>query len=196
MDEAFGAWLRRQRKEKKLSVREVAKRADLTPGYISLMENGKRKPKAGTLAPLSQALGMAYGEVLQAAGYLDDQHMMFAHRLRTTRLARQMSSSDLAQLCHLSPRTIEQWEFGSSRLPGRQALGRLADALQVVPDYLVGATDRQPMDLDVLLNQENVSYHGVPLTEDQRTFVRDFIQRALQLSSGPSSEGSAPEDAD
>ena len=72
----------------------------------------------------------------------------------------------------------------------------MADALQVDPDYLVGATDRQPMDLDVLLNHENVSYHGVPLTPDQRTFVRDFIQRALQLSSSPSSERSSPDDAD
>lgn len=183
MDEAFEAWLRRQRKEKKLTIREVAKRANLTPGYISLLENGKRKPKASTLAPLSQALGIPYGDILQMAGYLDDQMLLFSHRLHTTRIARAMSPSDLATPCHLSARTIERWESGIGSLPVRATLERLADALKVSPDYLLGAPDWQSIDLGTLLNQEHVSYNGVPLTEEQRTFVRDFIHRALLLSS-------------
>lgn len=178
-----------------MSVHEVAKRANLTPGYISLLENGKRRPKASTLAPLSQALGLAYGDMLQMAGYLDDQNMIFAHRLRTARMDKKMSSRDLAAQCHLSERTLARWESGNSPLPAQSTLIRLARALGVSPDYFMGVHDGQAMDLGALLNQENISYNGVPLTEDQRTFVRDFIQRALKLSNPPVSNLPEPDDS-
>ncbi|WP_067562251.1 helix-turn-helix domain-containing protein [Ferroacidibacillus organovorans] len=195
MDEAFGTWLRRLRKEKKMSVHEVAKRANLTPGYISMLENGKRRPKVSTLAPLSQALGLAYGVMLQMAGYLDDQNMIFAHRLRAARMDKEMSPHDLAEQCHLSERTIERWESGNSPLPARATLERLARVLEVSIDHLTGAPDLQSMDLGALLSQDHISYNGIPLNEDQRAFVRDFIRRTLQLSTPSVADLPEPDDS-
>ncbi|WP_192811460.1 helix-turn-helix domain-containing protein [Alicyclobacillus hesperidum] len=194
MNEEFGTWLRKQRKEKRLTLRVVAERAKMGIGHLSLLENGKRKPKPESLAPLALALGVPYGELLQAAGYLDDRNLLFAHRLRSTRVERNMDIQEVAVACGLSPKTIKRWESGPKQLPANATVERLAEYLQVTPDYLLGFTDRPErtaLDLRDLLEQENVSYNGTPLTDEQRNFVHDLIRKVLDLSSTtPSSSNS------
>lgn len=194
MDQGFGAWLREQRKEKRLTLRTVAARAKMGIGHLSLLENGKRKPKVESLTPLALAIGVPYGEMLRAAGYLDDRNLLFAHRLRSVRMEREMDIAELAAACGLTPKTIQRWETGPDQLPSRKSLERLATHLQVTPDYLLGLVDRPEvaaLDLGALLEQENVSYNGIPLTPDQRDFVHDLIRKALHLSaSTPSSSDS------
>lgn len=190
MNEEFGTWLRQQRKDKHLTLRAVAARARMGIGHLSLLENGKRKPKVESLAPLALALGVPYGELLRVAGYLDDRNLLFSHRLRSVRVERKMDVKDLAAACGLSPRTIERWESGSNQLPGHKTVERLASHLQVTPDYLLGFTDRPEtavLDLQAVLEQENVSYNGTQLTEEQKDFVHDLIRKVLDLSGSTSS---------
>ena len=199
MNEEFGSWLRRQRKERKLTLRTVAARSKMGIGHLSLLENGKRKPKAESLSPLALALGIPYGEMLRAAGYLDNHSLLFAHRLRSIRLERQMDVQALASACGLSPKTIERWESGASQLPRRQTVERLAAQLQVTADYLLGFADRPEataLDLGVLLEQENISYNGTPLTPEQRDFVHDLVRKVLDLSGSGSSRSSGDQKRD
>lgn len=189
MNEEFGAWLRKQRKERKLTLRTVAARAKMGIGHLSLLENGKRKPKAESLSSLALALGIPYGEMLRAAGYLDDLNLLFAHRLRSIRLEREIDIQDLASACGLSPKTIERWESGSNQLPSRKTVERLASHLKVTADYLLGLIDRPEaaaFDLGVLLEQENILYNGTPLTPEQRDFVHDLVRKVLDLSNSGS----------
>ncbi|QSO52809.1 helix-turn-helix domain-containing protein [Alicyclobacillus curvatus] len=189
MSEEFGAWLRKQRKERKLTLRTVAARAKMGIGHLSLLENGKRKPKAESLSSLALALGIPYGEVLRAAGYLDDLNLLFAHRLRSMRLEREIDIQDLASACGLSPKTIERWESGSNQLPSRKTVERLASHLKVTADYLLGLIDRPEaaaFDLGVLLEQENILYNGTLLTPEQRDFVHDLVRKVLDLSNSGS----------
>lgn len=198
MNEEFGSWLRKQRKERKLTLRTVATRSRMGIGHLSLLENGKRKPKAESLSPLALALGIPYGEMLRAAGYLDDLNLLFAHRLRTVRLEREIDILDLATACGLSPKTIERWESGANQLPSRQTVERVASYLKVTADYLLGLTDRSEVtafDLGVLLKQENISYNGTPLTPEQRDFVHDLVRKVLDLSNSSRLTGDPENDS-
>ncbi|KUO95815.1 helix-turn-helix domain-containing protein [Ferroacidibacillus organovorans] len=189
MDEAFGEWLRRQRKEKRLTLRSVAAKSKLGIGHLSLLENGKRKPKVESLAPLALALGIPYGDLMRAAGYLDDRNLLFAHRLHSVRLDQKVDVQDLATACGLSPKTIERWEDGSNHLPSQKTIERLAAHLQVTSDYLLGLTDRPEaatFDLRSVLEMDTVIYNGTPLTAEQKTFVADLIRRVLDFSGSPS----------
>lgn len=199
MNEEFGKWLRQQRKEKRMTLRAVAERAKMGIGHLSLLENGKRKPKVESLRPLALALGIPYGELLRAAGYLDDRNLLFAHRLHNVRVERKIDVKDLAAACGLSPKTIERWESVPTQLPGQRTVERLAAHLQVTCDYLLGFTDQpdtSPSDLRTLLEQENVSYNGTPLTEKQRDFVHDLVRKVLDLSSSPSSKTNSKQTKD
>ncbi len=57
--------IKKIRTSKKLSLRALARRANLTPAYISQLENGtKTNPTRQTLEKLAKALGVAVSELL------------------------------------------------------------------------------------------------------------------------------------
>lgn len=185
VNEDFGAWLRKMRRDKRWTQRTLAARSGLSLGYISSVENGKRKPKTSSLAALAQALDIPYAQALQASGYLDDGLVLFAYRLRTSRSNLGLTMDELASKCGLSTKTLERWESSPKEWPGEQTLAKLATALAVSIDYLRGqsdATTTHPVDLQQILEQPDLTYHGVTLTPEQLKFVREFLQGVIQLS--------------
>lgn len=185
MNEDLGSWLRTLRLEKRWTQRTLAAKSGLSLGYISSVENGKRKPKTSSLAALAQALGLPYAQILQAAGYLDDGLVLFAHRLRTSRTNLGLTTDALAAQCGLSRRTLERWESSPKSWPSEDTLDRLACALAVTPEYLRGQSDAlhtSPIDLQEILAQPTLTYNGVTLNAEQLKFVRDFLQGVIQLS--------------
>jgi transcriptional regulator with XRE-family HTH domain len=54
----YGKALRIARAAAGLQQQELARKADLTPGYISLVEMGRRTPSQGAIRKLSRALGI------------------------------------------------------------------------------------------------------------------------------------------
>ncbi|KYP79526.1 hypothetical protein AYW79_13915 [Ferroacidibacillus organovorans] len=185
VNEDFGSWLRKVRLEKRWTQRTLAARSGLSLGYISSVENGKRKPKTSSLVALAQALDVPYAQALQSAGYLDDGLVLFAHRLRTTRTSLGMTVDALASLCGVSSKTLERWESSPKSWPSEQTLAKLAAALTVSIEYLRGqsdATANYPIDLQDILEQPDLTYNGVMLNPEQLKFVRDFLQGVIQLS--------------
>lgn len=61
----------------------------------------------------------------------------FAARLKAVRESRGLSQSDLAEKTGLQPSAVSHFETGG-RSPSFENLRRLADALSVTTDYLVG----------------------------------------------------------
>lgn len=71
----FAADLARLRRAATLSQRGVAKRAGLTPAYISLLEGGRRAPERPTVERLAAALDLSANErarLIRSAGYVAD----------------------------------------------------------------------------------------------------------------------------
>ncbi|GAA5417368.1 hypothetical protein Pryu01_02431 [Paraliobacillus ryukyuensis] len=69
----FGNELKKLRKEKKLSLKEVAKKGDLSHSYISQIENGKRNaPKPEIIRKLAKGLNINPSLLMYKAGYIDN----------------------------------------------------------------------------------------------------------------------------
>ncbi|MEC0369433.1 transcriptional regulator [Paenibacillus chibensis] len=70
----FGSTLKRLREQKGYTINQLAEAAGISNSQISRMENGLRGiPKAPTIRKLADALEAPYGELMGAAGYLEDR---------------------------------------------------------------------------------------------------------------------------
>lgn len=63
----LGRVLRRLRRARRLSIEDLAQRADLHPTYISSIERGERNPSCGKLSDLALALGVPLSALIQDA---------------------------------------------------------------------------------------------------------------------------------
>ena len=81
--EPFGSYLRRLRKEKRLTLKQVEKAAKVSNAYISLVERGLRNPPhPEILNRLAKAYDVAQRDLLVAAGYLEDDSAERIERAR------------------------------------------------------------------------------------------------------------------
>lgn len=67
----LGTYLKKLREEKGLSTREVYELANVSNSYLSLVENGKRRPSAVVLKKLAPVYGVDYLDLYVKAGYAD-----------------------------------------------------------------------------------------------------------------------------
>lgn len=67
----FGDYLRRLRKERNLSINELAEKSGISNAQISRLENGERGiPKPETIQKIAEALEVPYEEMMVVAGYI------------------------------------------------------------------------------------------------------------------------------
>ncbi|HKG39142.1 MAG TPA: helix-turn-helix transcriptional regulator [Conexibacter sp.] len=65
---AFGRVLRKERRARDLSQRELADMADLSFKHLGEIERGRRFPRLRTIAALERALELSPGELMRRAG--------------------------------------------------------------------------------------------------------------------------------
>lgn len=65
----FGEYIRHHRKQQKLSIRGLARKADLDSGALTRLENGERNPSLPTLKALAAALEVPLADLFAAAGF-------------------------------------------------------------------------------------------------------------------------------
>jgi len=81
--EPFGSYLRRLRKEKGLTLKQVERLAKVSNAYISLVERGRRNPPhPDVLNRLARAYDVPQRDLLVAAGYLEDDSSERMERAR------------------------------------------------------------------------------------------------------------------
>lgn len=73
--EAFGRFLRAQRKLADLSLRELAAMADVSNAYVSQLERGQHQPSVRVLRALAEALNISSQRMLTQAGVLHDDDL-------------------------------------------------------------------------------------------------------------------------
>ncbi|WP_330266288.1 helix-turn-helix transcriptional regulator [Streptomyces griseorubiginosus] len=66
----FGEYLQRLRRERKLGVRELARKASLDAGGLTRLEHGKTLPQPDTLKALGVALEVPFADLFTMAGYV------------------------------------------------------------------------------------------------------------------------------
>lgn len=65
----FGGYLKQLREERKLSIRGLARKAELDSGALTRLESGKRAPAPRTLKALSAALEVPLADLFTMAGF-------------------------------------------------------------------------------------------------------------------------------
>ncbi|MGA8868067.1 MAG: helix-turn-helix transcriptional regulator [Candidatus Sulfotelmatobacter sp.] len=79
--ESFGAYMRRLRKSKGLTLKQVETQAKVSNAYISQIERGLRNPPhPDILKRLARAYDVQHRELLIAAGYLEEDSAETAKR--------------------------------------------------------------------------------------------------------------------
>jgi transcriptional regulator with XRE-family HTH domain len=76
----------------------------------------------------------------ESRGAMADPSEIFPQRLREARELRKLSQAELATRAKLQPSAVSHFETGTRR-PSFDNLKRLADALTVSTDYLLGRSD-------------------------------------------------------
>lgn len=70
----FAKYIREKRKEKNLSLKEVARRGGFSHSYLSQLENSKRNPKPELLRKLAIGLNEPYMSLMEKAGFSETPH--------------------------------------------------------------------------------------------------------------------------
>lgn len=73
VDQEIGAGLRRLRRERSLSLIDLAARTNLSIGFLSQIERGKSSPTLRALVSMADALGVGLGDLFPPAGASSDQ---------------------------------------------------------------------------------------------------------------------------
>ena len=66
----LGSYLKSFRESLEYSTYDINKLCEISPGYISLIENGKRKPSPGILKKLAPIYNLDYIDLLEKAGFI------------------------------------------------------------------------------------------------------------------------------
>lgn len=101
----------------------------------------------------------------------------FPRRLRAARDFRGLSQSELAARAAMPPSSVAHFETGS-RKPSFDTLRRLANALEVTTDYLLGRTDDP-----ALAEAGDPLYRDMgKLTARDRELAKDFLRMLAERS--------------
>lgn len=95
---------------------------------------------------------------------------VFPERLRVARQTREFSQDSLAKRANLQPSAISHFETGT-RKPSFDNLRRLADALDVTTDYLLGRVE----DMQDVGGAERVHRHLDQLSSADREMAEEFL---------------------
>ncbi len=110
---------------------------------------------------------------------------LFSERLKSARELRDLSQSELANRAGLQASAISHFET-RARKPSFDNLKRLADALDVTTDFLLGRVD----DPHTLGAGDTLHRHIDQLSTDDKEFVEDMLERlAARAKSRRKTEG-------
>lgn len=101
----------------------------------------------------------------------DEASTVFPERLRTAREKRGLSQSQLAEKAKLPPSSISHFESGA-RKPSFDNLRKLANALDVSTDYLLGRVDQ----MDSIGAAERIHRNLENLSSRDVAFADDFLE--------------------
>jgi transcriptional regulator with XRE-family HTH domain len=101
---------------------------------------------------------------------------VFQERLRTAREFRELSQGELAQRAGLQASAVSHFETGT-RKPSFDNLKRLADALKVSTDYLLGRTTEMQA---TAASADRLHRHYSGLSAEYQEMADEFVEMLAQ----------------
>ena len=94
--QTLGEWLREARMDKDVSLRALAKQMEITPSYLSDIENDRRVPAEDVLQKLTGALDLSFDDAMAMAGRFGEQTDRYIKRQpEAVKLMRRVSAANL-----------------------------------------------------------------------------------------------------
>lgn len=186
----------------KRSLRNVADVTELSHTYISDIEKGFRRgtnkpihPSPDTLKRLAEAYDYPYEELMKVAGYIEEEIiysadeekervMTFSKRLKNYLGDDAIAIQKAADYCGVTAEYISKMITNPASLPGVRTLYKLAELLNITPDYLGGFTDDpsghdsrtpRPKDMQEFLAKEEVMLYGEVLDDDDKEKLNNIL---------------------
>lgn len=103
-ERSFSALIREARIRHNKSLRQLAKELDVTPSYLSDIENDRRVPAEATLLKIARFLDLDFNELMSLAGRFGEQAKKYVRKQpMAVQLFRRIAEANLSeeQLKHL-----------------------------------------------------------------------------------------------
>lgn len=115
--EQLGDRIRQLRKQKRMTLSELARQASVSKGYLSQIERGDAgRPSAQALHGIASVLGTSVASLLGMPVGEADTEIMISESLRKFAEVENLSEDEVAMLARVryrgrQPRTVEDWRF-------------------------------------------------------------------------------------
>jgi|LSQX01.1.fsa_nt_gb transcriptional regulator with XRE-family HTH domain len=113
--------------------------------------------------------------------------MSLGKRLKKARNNKDLTQEEAAKRLGITFQALSNYER-DYRDPDTTLLAKIAELYDVTTDYLLGRSDKRketlndeptPQEIEEIF-QNQVMYQGVPMTEEEKESVKDFIQLAIK----------------
>lgn len=170
------------------SIYDVNKLCEISPSYLSLMENGKRRPSPVILKKLSSIYHINYTDLLAKAGFselIEDKNEgvmktvdTFQRRLEKALILRNMKPVELHEKTGISESLLSKY-LSNNAVARQKKLTLLADALNVNEVWLMGYD--VPMEKETISNNDfrYANHNGINtegLTADEVEEINQFVE--------------------
>ena len=91
--------VKQARLSRRMSQRRLSSALGMSEGYVGHLEGGRTRPTVGTLKAIASALGLPYGRLALAAGYITSEEY-----------ENPLDESQLARLNEVNELTDDEWE--------------------------------------------------------------------------------------
>jgi transcriptional regulator with XRE-family HTH domain len=136
----FGEYIKKLRKDCKLSQRDLAEKSGISNAEISRIESGERKnPAPAILKAIAPHIGVTYEELLQMAGYIEE---IVPHQGYTEKIYRDQDGSiiDIVKRANIMHQKDPDWANLSFR---------------------VAVSNLPPEDMDIIKAQTEALYNSL-----------------------------------
>lgn len=127
----IGLIIRDFRKERGVTLNELAGKLEISPSYLSAIERDIRRPSIQILKKIGDALNIPVNYLV---GSRED--VLSGKKLKYVRESRNLSLEDLSEICDLPVRLIEKFEQGEE-IPDLDSLKKLSEGLNVTIKYFL-----------------------------------------------------------
>jgi len=131
----LGQKIRDLRKERGLTLVDIASKIQVSPSYLSAVERGLRKPSIPMLKKISDSLNVSAAYLV---GIMNDA--VTAEKIRMMRESRNLSLKDISEISEIPLSTLRKFESGMAK-PDADELVKLSEALNIPMRYFLDQDD-------------------------------------------------------
>lgn len=133
----IGQIIRDFRKERGVTLTELAGKLEISPSYLSAIERNIRKPSTQILKNIGEILNIPVNLLVSS-----EEDMLTGKRLKEIREERGLSLEDLSEICDIPVNRLLKFEEGRE-IPDLDSLGRLSAGLNVTIRYFLDKDDNK-----------------------------------------------------